>query len=78
LAIHLRGNLCTSPLEGLSPPIVGVQSIVSEEGVAVLRFHEDQPVPREHLEALAPKGVSVGRSMLRVDGDGWRAGAAPS
>jgi transcription-repair coupling factor (superfamily II helicase) len=52
---------------------VGVQSIVSEDGVAVLRFHEDQPVPREHLEALAPKGVSVGRSMLRVDlGDGWR------
>jgi len=52
---------------------VGVTSIVSEDGVAVLRVHEDDPLPRERLEAVAPKGVVVGRSMVRVDlGGGWR------
>jgi transcription-repair coupling factor (superfamily II helicase) len=52
---------------------VGIRSIVNEEGVAVLRMHEDDPLPREALEAVAPKGVSVGRSILRVElGSGWR------
>ena len=52
---------------------VGVQSIVSEDGVAVLRMQEDQLLPRHTLEAVAPKGVTVGNSLLRVDlGDGWR------
>jgi hypothetical protein len=46
---------------------------VNEDGVAVLRMHEDDPLPREALEAVAPKGVSVGRSVLRVElGSGWR------
>jgi len=50
-----------------------VQSIVEEEGAAVVRMRDDEVVPREALEAVAPRGVQVGRSMLRVElGEGWR------
>ena len=51
----------------------GVASISTENGVAVLRVREDEPLDRETLEAIVLRGVTVGRSMLRVElGDGWR------
>jgi transcription-repair coupling factor (superfamily II helicase) len=51
----------------------GAQSVVTESGVAVVRFYQDQPLPRERLEAVAPRGVTVGNSVLRVElGNGWR------
>jgi transcription-repair coupling factor (superfamily II helicase) len=51
----------------------GVQSIIEEDGAAVVRMRGDEPVPRETLESVVPKGVQVGRSVLRVElGEGWR------
>jgi transcription-repair coupling factor (superfamily II helicase) len=50
-----------------------IQSIATEDGVAVLRARDDDPLPKEDLEARVPRGVTVGRSLLRVElGDGWR------
>jgi transcription-repair coupling factor (superfamily II helicase) len=50
-----------------------VQSIATEDGTAVIRTREDGALPRDELEETVPRGVKVGRSMVRVDlGDGWR------
>jgi transcription-repair coupling factor (superfamily II helicase) len=50
-----------------------IQSIASENGVAVVRMREGETLPRESLEATVLKGVQVGRTALRVElGDGWR------
>ncbi len=50
-----------------------VQSIVTEEGAAVIRLREGEALPREDLEGAVAKGVQVGRSLLRVEmGEGWR------
>jgi transcription-repair coupling factor (superfamily II helicase) len=50
-----------------------VQSIQVEDGAAVVRRQEGQTLPKEALEELAPAGVQVGRTLLRVEmGDGWR------
>jgi transcription-repair coupling factor (superfamily II helicase) len=50
-----------------------VQSIATEDGEAVLRLKEGSLVPREALEPHAPKGVVVGRTLVRVGlGEGWR------
>ena len=51
----------------------GVQSIVSDGGLALVRMLDEEPLPRAALEAVVPRGVTVGRSTLRVElGDGWR------
>jgi transcription-repair coupling factor (superfamily II helicase) len=51
----------------------GAQSILNEDGVAVVRFYEDQPLPGDELGAVAPRGVTIGRTILRVElGNGWR------
>ena len=50
-----------------------IQSIATEDGVAVVRMREGETLPRESLEATVLKGVQVGRTALRVElGDGWR------
>jgi transcription-repair coupling factor (superfamily II helicase) len=51
----------------------GIQSIAAEDAVAVLRARDDEPLPRDALESTVPRGVTVGRSILRVAlDDGWR------
>ena len=51
----------------------GVQSISTENGEAAVRLREAQVLPREALERQAPRGVHVGRTMLRVElSEGWR------
>lgn len=50
-----------------------VHSIQVEDGAAVVRTQEGQTLAKEVLEELAPAGVQVGRTLLRVEmGDGWR------
>jgi transcription-repair coupling factor (superfamily II helicase) len=50
-----------------------IQSITSEDGVAVARMQEGETLPREELEGSVLKGVQVGRTALRIElGDGWR------
>jgi transcription-repair coupling factor (superfamily II helicase) len=50
-----------------------IQSIATEDGVAVVRMREGETLPRESLEATVLKGVQVGRAALRVElGEGWR------
>jgi transcription-repair coupling factor (superfamily II helicase) len=51
----------------------GVQAIGTEDGRAVLRLKEGSLVPKEKLESRAPKGVSLGRTLVKVElGEGWR------
>ena len=51
----------------------GVQAIGTEEGRAVLRLKEGSLVPKEKRESRAPKGVSLGRTLVKVElGEGWR------
>ncbi len=51
----------------------GIQSIAAEGDAAVLRAREEQPLPKEELEVTVPRGVTIGRSLARVElGDGWR------
>jgi transcription-repair coupling factor (superfamily II helicase) len=51
----------------------GLQSIIDEDGTAVVRMREGEEVPRDALEASVPRGVQVSRHLLRIDlGDGWR------
>jgi transcription-repair coupling factor (superfamily II helicase) len=51
----------------------GVQSIIDEGGTAVIRMREEMQITREALEPVVPRGVQVGRSLLRVElGEGWR------
>jgi transcription-repair coupling factor (superfamily II helicase) len=51
----------------------GVQAISTEHGQVVVRLKEGSLVPKESLEPAAPKGVHVGRTLLRVDlSEGWR------
>jgi transcription-repair coupling factor (superfamily II helicase) len=50
-----------------------IQSIATEDDVAVVRMQEGETLPREPLEASVLKGVQLGRTALRVElGDGWR------
>jgi len=52
---------------------VQAQSITTEDGVAVVRMKEGEPLAREALESVVAKGVQVGRNSLRVELDGsWR------
>jgi len=52
---------------------VQVQSIATEEGIAVVRMKEGEALPREELEGVVAKGVQVGRHSLRVELEGsWR------
>jgi transcription-repair coupling factor (superfamily II helicase) len=51
----------------------GVEAVSTEDGQAVVRLKEGTLAPKEALEPRAPKGVHVGRTLLRVDlGEGWR------
>ncbi|HEU4760659.1 MAG TPA: transcription-repair coupling factor [Dehalococcoidia bacterium] len=51
----------------------GVQSIGVEDGNAVARLREGLTLSREELEGRVPRGVQVGRTLLRVElGEGWR------
>jgi transcription-repair coupling factor (superfamily II helicase) len=51
----------------------GVQSIQTEDGQAVVRLKEGCLVPKEAMEPSAPRGVSLGRTLVRVElGQGWR------
>jgi len=51
----------------------GVEAILTEEGRAVLRLKDGSLVPKEALESHVPKGVSLGRTLVRVElGEGWR------
>ncbi|KKL46895.1 hypothetical protein LCGC14_2340980 [marine sediment metagenome] len=50
----------------------GVEAILTEEGRAVLRLKDGSLVPKEALESHVPKGVSLGRTLVRVElGEGW-------
>jgi transcription-repair coupling factor (superfamily II helicase) len=50
-----------------------VEAVSTEDGQAVVRLKEGSLVPKEELEPRAPKGVHVGRTLLRVDlSKGWR------
>jgi transcription-repair coupling factor (superfamily II helicase) len=50
-----------------------VRSISTDGNEAIVRLEDGVALPREALEARAPKGVQVGRTMLHVElGDGWR------
>ena len=40
-----------------------IQSIATEDGVAVVRMREGETLPRESLEATVLKGVQVGRTV---------------
>jgi transcription-repair coupling factor (superfamily II helicase) len=52
---------------------VHAQSITTEDGAALVRMREGETLPRETLEGIVAKGVSVGRTALRVElGDAWR------
>jgi transcription-repair coupling factor (superfamily II helicase) len=52
---------------------VQVQSVTTEDGVAIVRMKGGEALPHEALESAVAKGVQVGRSALRVDlGEGWR------
>ena len=51
----------------------GVQSVLAEERETVVRLREGLVLHGEAIEAQAPRGVHVGRTLLRVEmGDGWR------
>lgn len=51
----------------------GVEAVSTEDGQAVVRLKEGRLVPKEALEPHAPKGVHLGRTLLRVDlSEGWR------
>jgi transcription-repair coupling factor (superfamily II helicase) len=51
----------------------GVEAVSTEDGQAVVRLKEGSLVPKEALEPRAPKGVHLGRTLLRVDlSEGWR------
>jgi transcription-repair coupling factor (superfamily II helicase) len=51
----------------------GVQAVATEGGRVVLKLKEGFLVPREALEPRAPRGVHLGRTLVRVElGEGWR------
>ncbi len=51
----------------------GVRSILAEDREAIVRLREGLLLPQEAIEPQAPRGVQVGRTLLRVEmGDGWR------
>jgi transcription-repair coupling factor (superfamily II helicase) len=51
----------------------GVQSIIAEDDTAVIALHEGETLPVAALEAVAPRGVQVGHTLMRVGLDeGWR------
>jgi transcription-repair coupling factor (superfamily II helicase) len=66
-------NLLFVVLVGILADRAGVQAISTEDGQAVVRLKEGSVLPKEALEPRAPKGVHVGRTLLRVDlSGGWR------
>jgi transcription-repair coupling factor (superfamily II helicase) len=51
----------------------GVQAVAMEDGRLVLKLREGLLVPGEALESRAPRGVSLGRTLVKVElGEGWR------
>jgi transcription-repair coupling factor (superfamily II helicase) len=52
---------------------MGVESIRSEDGAAVIRTRESEPLPVSTLESTVPRGVQVTRHVMRVElSEGWR------
>jgi len=67
-----RGLLYIVSLRALAKSC-GVQSITTENGAAVVRLEDGETTPKDALEAVVPRGVQVGRSVIHVDlGDRWR------
>jgi transcription-repair coupling factor (superfamily II helicase) len=67
------GNLLFVVLLRVLAARAGVQAVSTEDGQAVVRLKEGSLVPKEALEPRAPKGVHLGRTLLRVDlSEGWR------
>ncbi|MEO8456571.1 MAG: transcription-repair coupling factor [Chloroflexota bacterium] len=59
-------------LRAMARPL-GIESIRTENGSAVIRTRESQPLPVEALEATVPRGVQVTRHVMRVElSEGWR------
>jgi transcription-repair coupling factor (superfamily II helicase) len=53
--------------------LVGVQSITTEDGAAVIRMREGAALPLDVLEGAVPRGVQLTRHSLRVElTEGWR------
>ncbi len=53
--------------------LVGVQSITTEDGAAVIRMREGEALPVDELEGTVPRGVQLTRHSLRVElTEGWR------
>ena len=51
----------------------GVQSIIAEGATAVVKMEADETLPAAALDETAPRGVQVGRTMMRIELDeGWR------
>src|SRR3989304_2585047 len=51
----------------------GVQAVATEGGRGGLKLKEGLLVPRETLEPRAPRGVHLGRTLVKVEmGEGWR------
>ncbi|MCH7810216.1 MAG: hypothetical protein IH863_06530 [Chloroflexi bacterium] len=51
----------------------GVQSIIAEGTTAVVKMEAGETLPAAALEETAPRGVQVGRTMMRVElAEGWR------
>jgi transcription-repair coupling factor (superfamily II helicase) len=59
-------------LRAMSRPL-GIESIRTEDGAAVIRTRESRPLPVSTLEATVPRGVQVTRHVMRVElSEGWR------
>ncbi len=67
-----RNLLYVVTLRSLSK-LGGVQSIIAEGATAVVKMEAGETLPAAALEETAPRGVQVGRTMMRVDLDeGWQ------
>jgi transcription-repair coupling factor (superfamily II helicase) len=50
----------------------GVQSIIAEGDTAVVKMDEAETLPAAALESVVPRGVQVGRTLMRISLDeGW-------
>jgi transcription-repair coupling factor (superfamily II helicase) len=53
--------------------LIGVQSITTEDGAAVIRMREGEALPLDVLEGAVPRGVQLTRHSLRVElTEGWQ------
>ena len=67
-----RNLLYVVTLRSLSK-LGGVQSIIAEGATAIVKMEAGETLPAAALEETAPRGVQVGRTMMRVDLDeGWQ------